>query len=158
MWSFAFFLGLGVLLALPYQGQCCRRRRRSPTPSPTPAPTVEISPRCLQCICEVESGCTENILCGDNGRSCGPYQIMRTYWSDAGSPGNGYRCCVSEMACAEQTVRGYMKRYATVSRLGRTPTCEDFARIHNGGPNGYKKSSTITYWTKIRSRGCTRNC
>jgi hypothetical protein len=33
-------LGLGVLLALPYQGQCCRRRRRSPTPSPTPAPTV----------------------------------------------------------------------------------------------------------------------
>lgn len=53
-----------------------------------------------------------------------------------------------------------MQRYATVKRLGRVPTVEDIARIHNGGPNGYKKTATTPaqklklknldkYWAKV---------
>ena len=49
-----------------------------------------------------------------------------------------------------------MNRYATFQRLGRFPTCEDYARIHNGGPNGYKQSWTDGYWEKIESKGCNR--
>ena len=43
-----------------------------------------------------------------------------------------------------------MKRYATEKRLGRPVTQEDIARIHNGGPNGYKKKSTEKYWQKVK--------
>ena len=45
-----------------------------------------------------------------------------------------------------------MHRYATVERLGREPTLEDIARIHNGGPNGFKKSSTDAYWAKVKKQ------
>ena len=44
----------------------------------------------------------------------------------------------------------YIGHYATEKRLGRKPTNEDMARIWNGGPNGYKKTSTIKYWNKVK--------
>jgi hypothetical protein len=43
-----------------------------------------------------------------------------------------------------------MNRYATKARLGHEPTDEDLARIHNGGPNGVKRRSTIGYWHKVQ--------
>jgi hypothetical protein len=43
-----------------------------------------------------------------------------------------------------------MARYATQKRLGRSPTYEDIARIHNGGPSGHKKSATDGYWLKVK--------
>ena len=27
---------------------------------------------------------------------------------------------------------------------------QDIARIHNGGPNGYRKDSTLGYWKKVK--------
>jgi hypothetical protein len=33
---------------------------------------------------------------------------------------------------------------------GRTPTDEVFARIWNGGPSGWRKASTLPYWTRVR--------
>ena len=43
----------------------------------------------------------------------------------------------------------YWDHYATPERLGHEPTLEDLARIHNGGPNGWRKESTKKYWKKI---------
>jgi hypothetical protein len=34
---------------------------------------------------------------------------------------------------------------------GRTPTDEVYARIWNGGPAGWKKSSTVAYWQRVRA-------
>jgi hypothetical protein len=42
----------------------------------------------------------------------------------------------------------YGERYTKLT--GRPVTYEVLARIHNGGPNGYKKSSTIEYWNRVR--------
>lgn len=39
----------------------------------------------------------------------------------------------------------WIERY----RLPDTP--ENRARIHNGGPRGYRKDSTIPYWNKVRA-------
>lgn len=47
-----------------------------------------------------------NIHCGDNGISCGPYQIQYGYWSDAGRIRNDWRSCVDDFRCSEATVRG----------------------------------------------------
>ncbi len=51
---------------------------------------------------------------------------------------------------ANMVVESYMDRYATEARLGRQPTNEDIARIHNGGPNGFMRNSTLSYWEKVR--------
>ena len=52
---------------------------------------------------------------------------------------------------SERVMQSYMCRYANKNRLGRPVTKEDIARIHNGGPNGYKIFSTISYWVKVQS-------
>ena len=41
----------------------------------------------------------------------------------------------------------YGKRYERIT--GKTATYEILSRIHNGGPNGWKKDSTIKYWNKV---------
>ena len=85
---------------------------------------------------------------GDGGKAIGCYQIWRVYWIDSGIPGT-YQDCFNR-AYSERVVLAYWERYATRKRLGREPTLEDLARIHNGGPNGFKKEATLEYWEKIQ--------
>ena len=66
-------------------------------------------------------------------------------------PFSDWKKCTSTFDCSERAVQGYMERYATLSRIGHTPTCEDFARIHNGGPNGFKNPNTLEYWEKVKA-------
>ena len=106
--------------------------------------------RVLQAIRIVESNNTPSAV-GDGGNAIGVYQIWESYWKDAtefSNLGGKYRdCFVPEYA--DRIVRCYMKRYATPRRLGREATMQDIARIHNGGPNGYKKQATLKYWEKV---------
>lgn len=107
----------------------------------------------LDSICYVESGCEEGAI-GDGGNAIGPYQIWETYWRDAmehdPSIGGNYEDCMCK-DYSERVVLSYWDRYATEKRLGRPVTDEDKARIHNGGPNGYKKRATLKYWDKVES-------
>ena len=82
-------------------------------------------------MCEVESNCDPTKV--GKANEIGWYQILPDFWTDA-----------------EKVILAYWDRYATIKRLGRVPTDEDRARIHNGGPNGYKKEATIAYWSKVR--------
>lgn len=109
-----------------------------------------IDDQCLECICEIESNCSPLPCAMDVGSiSCGYYQIKNVYWIDCGSPGASYESCAEDQICSKKCVRAYMNRFATLCTGGRTPTCEDYARIHNGGPQGCKSSSTIGYWNKV---------
>ena len=85
---------------------------------------------------------------GDGGKAFGCYQIWRVYWIDSGIPGTHQDCF--NRAYSERVVLAYWERYATRKRLGREPTLEDLARIHNGGPNGFKKEATLEFWEKIQ--------
>ena len=49
----------------------------------------------------------------------------------------------------ECVIQAYMSRYATEERIGRPIINEDIARIHNGGPNGWKNENTIAYWRNV---------
>ena len=98
---------------------------------------------------------------GDNGKAWGCLQMHSAYVQDASDwSGKNWK---HEDAFNRQTsisiFMAYMDRYATPGRLGRKPTPEDIARIHNGGPNGYKKKSTLKYWERVKteliSRGVT---
>jgi soluble lytic murein transglycosylase-like protein len=46
----------------------------------------------------------------------------------------------------------YLGYYGTQRRLGRKPTNEDFAKIWNSGPNGWKKNSSDYYWVKVEKQ------
>ena len=70
----------------------------------------------------------------------------------------GWRSCTKQMRCSQTCVRKYMGRYGDrcARRAGRyRATCQDYARVHNGGPNGCRNSRTLGYWRKI-SACCRR--
>lgn len=102
----------------------------------------------LDALWQKESSQRMNPPDGDGGNAIGPYQIWRAYWTDAiefdPSIGGTYNDC-RDKEYAEQIVAAYMMRYANERRIGREVTVEDMARVHNGGPNGYKKTATDAY-------------
>ena len=92
---------------------------------------------------------------GDGGAAIGIYQIHRSYWQDAveydPSIGGVYEDCFNPKY-AERIVRAYMARYCNARRLGCEPTQEHVSRMHNGGPNGHKRSSTLPHWNKVQKQ------
>ena len=106
-------------------------------------------------------GCKDPLnAIGDNGRSRGAYQIGQNYYNDAVQQnpslldgGRSYQNVFGSGsdAYSREVIQSYMDRYATENRLGHTPTDEDIARIHNGGPNGFRRESTEQYWNRVDS-------
>lgn len=84
---------------------------------------------------------------GDGGRSIGPYQISRAYWQDAVAfapeIGGRYEDCRNK-AYAERVMLAYWQRYVPDG------SDEYRARVHNGGPVGYRKAATEAYWQKVQ--------
>jgi hypothetical protein len=104
----------------------------------------------LEAIRIVESNNNPDAV-GDNGNAIGVYQIWEDYHTDAcmaGNIGGDYLDCYDPVYATSVVVE-YMKRYAIERRIGKV-TPEKIARIHNGGPNGYKWSATDKYWAKVK--------
>jgi hypothetical protein len=103
-------------------------------------------------MCEVESNCDSTKVGEDD--EIGMYQILPPYWQDAlehdPTIGGVYED-VLDKQYAERIILTFWDRYATEKRLGRPVTNEDRARMHNKGPNGYKKDSSIPYWNKVKN-------
>lgn len=85
---------------------------------------------------------------GDYGNAIGAYQIWRDYWQDAveydKSIQGKYEDCFTRNY-AERIVVAYLNRYAPEGA-----SWETLARIHNGGPKGYKIKATAEYWEKVK--------
>lgn len=99
----------------------------------------------LNAIRHVESGDRTDLV-GDGGKAIGPYQIHREYWRDAvawdRTLGGTYADCRNPQY-ARRVVLAYLSRY--------TPDWnpQTIARVHNGGPMGYRHTATLGYWTKV---------
>jgi hypothetical protein len=82
---------------------------------------------------------------GDNGAALGPLQIHRVYFQDSGV--NGSYSQVADLAFARRVATAYLKRYAPKAwERGDVVT---LARVHNGGPSGHRKQSTLAYARKV---------
>ena len=105
----------------------------------------------IMALIQVESS-GNDLAVGDGGAAYGCLQMHSAYVQDAAEYAN--KDWVHEDAFDRETsidiFIAYMSRYATEERLGRRVSIEDIARIHNGGPNGWKKSATDAYWNKVR--------
>ena len=101
----------------------------------------------LDAIEQVESsGMGANTPDGDGGKAIGPFQIHKAYWRDAvefdRTIGGKYEDC-RKPEYARKVVRAYLSRY------GKGKSAKELARIHNGGPKGHRKASTLPYWEKV---------
>ena len=106
----------------------------------------------LDAIRIVETGgCKDpNNAVGDNGKAIGAYQIHYAYWKDAvdydPSIGGKYSDCKNPKY-ARRIVRSYLNRYVPQGMWN----IDTVSRIHNGGPNGHKKSATVGYAKKVKA-------
>ena len=102
--------------------------------------------RLLDAIARVESHSDPNAV-GDGGRALGAYQIHCRYWQD-GTRILGVDWSFQDALNprkARQVVRAYLSHH------GRGKSLLDMARIHNGGPRGYRKRATREYARKIKA-------
>ncbi|KAL3885544.1 hypothetical protein ACJMK2_025595 [Sinanodonta woodiana] len=108
---------------------------------------------CMECICQVESGCRPIGCHFDvNSDSCGYFQIKQPYWVDCGRLGGDWHTCANDLECSSHCVQAYIQRY--IGHSGCAHTCESYARIHNGGPAGCSHSNTLSYWHLVQAKGC----
>ncbi len=131
-WSVLLVLGVGAWSL----GACVAQADSGPSASLDPL---------LDAIAVLESENGAHPI-GDGGRALGPYQIHRRYWQDATkilgvdwSYDQAY-----DAAKARAVVRAYLLYY------GKGKSLIQLARIHNGGPGGDRKASTLRYAAKIR--------
>ena len=104
-------------------------------------------------LIQLESEGNPNAI-GDNGSARGILQIRQPCLDDVNRY-LGTKLTLSDVYgpggvdTSKMVFSVYMHLYATEKRLGRPVTDFDRARIWNGGPNGYKKSSTRGYLAEL---------
>jgi hypothetical protein len=114
------------------------------------AATLDLD-RLIPALVQVESNGNPRAV-GDGGRALGALQVWSCVVADV-NRAHGTRYThrdAFDPAKARDICRRYLAIYCTPKRLGRTPTMEDAARIWNGGPNGHRKTATISYWQKVQ--------
>ena len=101
----------------------------------------------------VESGGNDSAI-GDDGQAYGCMQMHPAYVQDVNRILQEDRYSHEDAFNRKHAIDMftiYMLHYCTEERLGRQPTAEDLSRVHNGGPNGYKKETTKKYWEKVQA-------
>lgn len=92
-------------------------------------------------------------LVGDKGRSRGVYHIQACYVADVNRVyGTKFTLIDRDNPVkAHRIVRLYLSHYGRLYThvTGKPVTCEILARIHNGGPEGWKKKSTLKHWRRV---------
>lgn len=91
---------------------------------------------------------------GDDGEALGRYQLHRIYVDDVNRIAKT-NYTYDDRLDAEKSLTMvkiyldyYGKRYTALT--GKPVTDEVMARIHNGGPDGFRKQSTVEYWNRVK--------
>jgi len=109
----------------------------------------------LDVLQDVESNNNPTAI-GDNGNAYGILQIWKTVIADVNRIYNTsyVHKDAFDPQKARDIARKYLGYYGKVysNNEKQNPDYETLARIWNGGPRGYQKSSTDNYWGKVKSR------
>ena len=108
----------------------------------------------IDVLCKVESNNDPKAV-GDNGKALGILQIWKTYIDDVNRI---YKTSYKHSDAlnpelAKEITKKYLAFYGKLyeKRTGKPITYEILAKIHNGGPAGYKNPNTNKYWTKVQA-------
>lgn len=112
----------------------------------TAAASAAPAPSFFRALHVVETSGRHGPILGDNGAALGPLQIHRAYHRDSGVDGDYSRC--ADLAYSRQVVAAYLKRFAP--RAWAKGDAITLARVHNGGPNGDRKTATLAYAARVK--------
>jgi hypothetical protein len=105
---------------------------------------TEIS-KLLKAIRTVETGGEPNpTYAVGRYQEIGPFQITYAYFEDSGIKGTWTQNCLY-VDRSIKVMLAYWNRYAKLHTL------EEYARLHNGGPNGMNNRNTLEYWHKVKA-------
>jgi hypothetical protein len=112
-----------------------------------------VSSLLISALIAVESGGNDRAV-GDRGASHGCLQIQQCVLDDVYELGGGrfYLHDCYDRGTAIWLCRFYLTHYATVRKLGKSPTMKDMALIWHRGPDGWKKPDKDDYWIKVRKQ------
>lgn len=98
-------------------------------------------------LIHIESG-GNDFAVGDDGAAYGCLQMHADYVHDAAEyvGADWKHTDAFDRQTSIDIFLAYMSRYCTEERLGRPISMQDIVRIHNGGPDGWKKESTEEYY------------
>jgi hypothetical protein len=101
----------------------------------------------IAALIAVESGGRDTAI-GDGGRAIGPLQIHKSVVQDVNRLiGASYQWNrMTNRSEAISVCKAYLTHY------GKGKSVEAQARIWNGGPTGDRKSATLQYWEKVRTK------
>ena len=114
---------------------------------------AQVSDHLLNAMIMQESAGNNHAI-GDNGIGVGCLQIHPCVVDEVNAkfkPTYSYKDRF-DRKLSKEICKKYLSIWATKKRLGRAPTNEDYARIWNGGPNGWKKTATKGYWNRLKVR------
>lgn len=109
----------------------------------------------IQVVEQIESQGDVNAI-GDKGLkypAYGPLQIRQPAVDDVNRNFDTTHTadeCLGNRELSVWIFERYMDIYATEKRIGRPVTPIDKIRIWNGGPNGWKKMSTLSYAARFK--------
>ncbi|CAB3252964.1 unnamed protein product [Arctia plantaginis] len=102
-----------------------------------------LSETCFLCLCHVSTGCDLTHDCTDG--YCGPFNISRIYWYDAGqivlpyddpARNHAWKDCARNYECAKQIIANYLLKYGRDCNEDGTTDCYDYMMVNgNGGPS-----------------------
>ncbi|CAF4928686.1 unnamed protein product [Pieris macdunnoughi] len=102
-----------------------------------------LSSECFNCLCYVSTKCDTSHQC--TGGYCGPFNISRVYWVDAGrvtlpeddaERNHAWEDCAREFSCAKRIIGGYLSKFGQDCNGDGVTNCYDYMMINgNGGYN-----------------------
>lgn len=109
----------------------------------------------LDAIEFVESNANPSAV-GDGGKSIGSFQITKAYVDDVNRIYNKrytHKDRHDRQKSRQMTIL-YLLHYGRLyeRETKKEATYEILSRIHNGGPRGMYKDSTLPYWFKVKNR------
>lgn len=107
----------------------------------------------LDALAAVESGGDDSAVNAKEDAH-GRYQIRAAYLADANEYAHTAYTLADchDPAIARRVVEAYLTRWGNaLARTGRLVTARDLARIHNGGPSGWRKSATLDYASRFEA-------
>jgi len=114
--------------------------------------SAKLPDRFTKAIHKVEASGKVGPILGDYNKktgeyeALGPLQIHREYWQDSGVAGSYEQC--KDLEYSKKVVEAYLLRFGR--KFVQANNFEAMARIHNGGPLGFKNQKTIQYWQKVK--------
>lgn len=133
------------------------RAKLNAEPIYTEEKKTELDTLIIKGLIPVESNGNDNAI-GDlhlSQKAYGPLQIREPVCIDVNRKyGTNYKATdmLGNRPLSIDVCKKYLGIYATEKAIGRPVTDQDRARIWNGGPTGWKRSTTLAYWKKVSAR------